>query len=130
MCVDGATTMSGEVAGAPVESVSDTGVSTYYQSKLDGLRLTLRGRQKNLRRLEAQRNELNAKGALSAPWVDPVAWAHSQRSSRCCEACCMCRLSPPRVSHRMRVGDAPVQCVGCDRSLPCCSSLARMWARW
>lgn len=43
-----------------VEAASDRGIATYYQSKLDGLNLTLRERQKNLRRLEAQRNELNS----------------------------------------------------------------------
>lgn len=44
-----------------VDTVSDRGVSTYYRSKLDGLMLTVRSKQKNLRRLEAQRNELNGK---------------------------------------------------------------------
>lgn len=48
-----------------VEAASDRGIATYYQSKLDGLNLTLRERQKNLRRLEAQRNELNSTGACA-----------------------------------------------------------------
>ena len=45
-----------------VGSDADRGITSYYQSKLDGLQLTLRERQQNLSRLQAQRNELNAKG--------------------------------------------------------------------
>lgn len=38
------------------------GIRSYYQSKLDELELVLRDKTQNLRRLEAQRNALNAKG--------------------------------------------------------------------
>jgi len=43
------------VAAAP------KGISSYYTSKIDELEATLRDRTANLRRLEAQRNELNSK---------------------------------------------------------------------
>lgn len=42
---------------------SATGLGSYYQTQLDALEVTLRERQQNLRRLEAQRNSLNSKGA-------------------------------------------------------------------
>ena len=39
------------------------GVAPYYASKIDEMEALLRERSQNLRRLEAQRNELNSKGA-------------------------------------------------------------------
>lgn len=41
-----------------------SGLSTYYQSKIDELEVTVRDRTQNLRRLQAQRNELNGKVRL------------------------------------------------------------------
>jgi 26S proteasome regulatory subunit T6 len=41
-------------------------VTSYYQDKINGLKLVLHDRIENLRRLEAQRNDLNAKGILSS----------------------------------------------------------------
>ena len=38
------------------------GLRTYYENKIDELEVTLRERTENLKRLEAQRNELNGKG--------------------------------------------------------------------
>ncbi len=47
---------------------SSRGVAPYYASKIDELEALLRERSQNLRRLEAQRNELNSKGVwLFAP---------------------------------------------------------------
>ena len=40
------------------------GLTTYYQSKIDELELVVREKTQNLRRLQAQRNELNSKGLL------------------------------------------------------------------
>ena len=42
--------------------MGDVGLNSYYQSKLDGLENTVREKTQNLRRLQAQRNELNSKG--------------------------------------------------------------------
>ena len=38
------------------------GLKAYYKTRLDELALVLREKQQNLRRLEAQRNDLNSKG--------------------------------------------------------------------
>ena len=43
------------------------GLKTYYKAKIEELEILARDRQHNLRRLEAQRNELNTKGAPAAP---------------------------------------------------------------
>ena len=39
------------------------GLSTYFKGKIDSLEIVQRTKESNLRRLQAQRNELNAKGA-------------------------------------------------------------------
>lgn len=41
---------------------SHTGMRQYYQSKIEELQHVLNEKGQNLRRLQAQRNELNAKG--------------------------------------------------------------------
>ena len=38
------------------------GIRTYYQGKIDNLEIILQDKTQNLRRLEAQRNDLNTKG--------------------------------------------------------------------
>jgi len=38
------------------------GLSSYYKAKIEELEIQARDKQLNLRRLEAQRNELNTKG--------------------------------------------------------------------
>ena len=40
------------------------GLKTYYKAKIEELEILARDKQHNLRRLEAQRNELNTKGRL------------------------------------------------------------------
>mmetsp|Transcript_27731 Transcript_27731/g.45617 ORF Transcript_27731/g.45617 Transcript_27731/m.45617 type:complete len:413 (-) Transcript_27731:225-1463(-) len=42
----------------------EVGIQTYYQSKIDELEITIREKTNNLQRLQAQRNELNAKVRL------------------------------------------------------------------
>lgn len=54
---------SSAAAAAEVDS-RDEGLTTYYQSSLDALELQIRQKQLNLRRLEAQRNEINTKGEI------------------------------------------------------------------
>ena len=41
-----------------------TSVHEYYVQKIEELQLTVNEKSQNLRRLQAQRNELNAKGKL------------------------------------------------------------------
>ena len=41
-----------------------SGITNYYQAKIDELEVIVRERTQNLRRLEAQRNELNSKVRL------------------------------------------------------------------
>jgi 26S proteasome regulatory subunit T6 len=52
--------MSASASVAAASSGGD-GLRLYYQGKIDRLELVLHGKQADLRRLEAQRNELNAK---------------------------------------------------------------------
>ena len=40
------------------------GLENYYQAKIDRLELAIRGKESNLRRLQAQRNEWNSKVTL------------------------------------------------------------------
>lgn len=40
----------------------EAGVTSYYQQKIEHLEITVRDKTQNLRRLQAQRNELNSKG--------------------------------------------------------------------
>eukprot|EP01006_Ploeotia_vitrea_P036940 TRINITY_DN66078_c3_g5_i1.p1 TRINITY_DN66078_c3_g5~~TRINITY_DN66078_c3_g5_i1.p1 ORF type:complete len:426 (+),score=251.49 TRINITY_DN66078_c3_g5_i1:36-1313(+) len=46
-------------AAAGIGSGSTAGVTTYFQGKIDELEITVQDKTQNLRRLEAQRNELN-----------------------------------------------------------------------
>jgi hypothetical protein len=41
------------------------GLTSYYRQKIEHLELTVRDKTMNLRRLQAQRNELNSKGTLA-----------------------------------------------------------------
>jgi hypothetical protein len=45
------------------------GLRTYYKGKIEGLEMRIREKQMDLRRMEAQRNELNTKGTLSCSHV-------------------------------------------------------------
>ena len=53
------------------------GLKAYYQAKIEELEIQARDKQHNLRRLEAQRNDLNTKGgpqAIASP-LSGVAYA-------------------------------------------------------
>lgn len=71
------TTMaSAAVASMDVDASTTTsgaGLRAYYKAKIEQLEVALRDKTQNLRRLEAQRNELNGKGAwvlrCSRAWV-------------------------------------------------------------
>ena len=49
-----------------VDARPQTGLRAYYDAKIEELEVRLRDKTQNLRRLEAQRNELNGRGARSA----------------------------------------------------------------
>ena len=59
-----------EIMAAKVAAVP-RGIDSYYTSKVDELEVQLREKLQNLRRLEAQRNELNSRGG------GPTAGAHT-----------------------------------------------------
>jgi len=46
----------------PPPQAASSSLSTFYRAKIEEAELALRNKTQNLRRLEAQRNELNAKG--------------------------------------------------------------------
>jgi 26S proteasome regulatory subunit T6 len=50
------------------------GLRTYYQGKIEEYEVQIREKQVDLRRMEAQRNELNTKGM----WVIDVFSLHSE----------------------------------------------------
>lgn len=49
------------VAAPAMNTGLNVGLASYYQSKMDGLEQAIRDKQENLKRLQAQRNELNSK---------------------------------------------------------------------
>jgi len=53
-----------------VDARPQTGLRAYYDAKIEELEVRLRDKTQNLRRLEAQRNELNGRGAPSARETD------------------------------------------------------------
>jgi hypothetical protein len=48
-----------------IQEPTTGGLTTYFKGKIDSLEIVQRTKESNLRRLQAQRNELNAKGAQS-----------------------------------------------------------------
>ena len=48
--------------GAKGDGPRGEGIRKYYMTKIDELQMVVTEKSQNLRRLEAQRNELNAKG--------------------------------------------------------------------
>ena len=51
-----------ETEEATINKNQTQGIKQYYVSKIEELQLVVSEKTQNLRRLEAQRNELNAKG--------------------------------------------------------------------
>jgi hypothetical protein len=52
------------------------GLSSYYKGKIEELEIHIKDKGHNLRRLEAQRNELNAHGAQTLLGGQLAAWEH------------------------------------------------------
>ena len=49
------------------------GIKNYYRTKIEEAELTINDKTQNLRRLEAQRNALNAKGMFKFCLIDKIA---------------------------------------------------------
>ena len=60
----------------------NAGLTSYFTGKIAELELSVRDRTQNLRRLEAQRNELNTKGAPAPPRRAARRSAPRRRASR------------------------------------------------
>lgn len=80
------------------------GLKTYYKGKIEELEMLIKDKSHNLKRLEAQRNELNTHGRLM--WVVPTA-----------------------AGRHMLTAVLQTQCGYCEKSFSCYRSLARMWGR-
>lgn len=68
---------------ASLRSLSDVtqdGLRGYYKAKIEELEVAVRNKTQNLRRLEAQRNELNTQGALVSVPSSPATSACRGRS--------------------------------------------------
>jgi hypothetical protein len=82
------------------------GLRNYYKGKIEELELLIKDKSHNLRRLAAQRNELNTSGRMGVV------------------------LSNQRISRSISDVHGPVwQCVCYGRSYSCCKNLARTWER-
>jgi 26S proteasome regulatory subunit T6 len=55
-------TASNQVITQGNNEENSAGLTSYYQQKIEHLEITVREKTQNLRRLQAQRNELNSKG--------------------------------------------------------------------
>ena len=53
----------------PAKSAATGELKAYYQAKIEAAELTINQKTQNLRRLEAQRNALNARGVCGWPLV-------------------------------------------------------------
>ncbi len=59
------------------------GLKAYYKAKIEEAEIAVRNKTQNLRRLEAQRNELNTKGArVAVRWLAVRAARHGCLSAR------------------------------------------------
>jgi hypothetical protein len=84
----------GRVAmGAESGTAAKDGLRSYYRTKIEEYEIAVRDKTQNLRRLEAQRNELNHKGARRAHARD------AQRSARRAQ---IWAVSAPRPASRAR----------------------------
>jgi hypothetical protein len=89
------------------------GLTWVFQQKVEQLELMVKEKTHNLRRLEAQRNELNTQGAgprNEVPWVGSLLGAGLS--------------SPLRPASR-----SYLQCGNYGKSYSCCRSPARTWGR-
>jgi hypothetical protein len=82
------------------------GLRAYYQAKIEELEIQIRDKSHNLRRMEAQRNELNTKGEplplvssliLLGDGADPALCCTRPLQSECCGRNCSCCRSQDRT---------------------------------
>ena len=88
------------------------GLKSYYKAKIEELELLARDKQHNLRRLEAQRNELNTKGALCLHTSFPCSMSKTPGRA-------------PRMNNLLYL----IQCGYSERSYSCFRSRAPMSER-
>lgn len=67
------------------------GLQTYYQHKLEQLDVALREKQQNVRRLEAQRNDWNAKGTRLIVFLIRHSALHKGRVAKAFRIWLLCR---------------------------------------
>ena len=93
--------------GVETGAAAKDGLRDYYRAKIEEYELAVRDKTQNLRRLEAQRNELNNKGASTGPrglervsqiWTSHAGEARRTRATR--------RERPP-AAPKNRAGKVP-----------------------
>jgi hypothetical protein len=88
--------MGGPTAVAAAAAPAD-GLKAFYTSKIDALELECREKATNLRRLEAQRNELNSKGECGCGCGRGGGEAAEEEMGRehCAQTCKRAVFAPP-----------------------------------
>lgn len=112
-------------SGGGVAVSAGAGLREYYEGKIAQLELAVRAKQHDLHRMEAQRNELNSRGARARAGRGHGGWAGG------CGARPLWDLPPtatPPNSTRLPL-PLPLQCACCARSCSCCRSRAATWGR-
>jgi hypothetical protein len=111
--------MAAATVAVPALAAAGEGLAAYYRAKAAELEVRVAENTQNLRRLEAQRNELNARGACAPHAImyggGAVADVRTGARSLSLSLCACGWLA---------------QCGCCGRSCSCCRSLARTWAKW
>lgn len=99
--------MGKEEGGSVV--VEHEGLSTYYQARIEEYELTVQNKTQNLRRLEAQRNELNTKGNSVRLCTALVARLSRAMVPWSCVILTMCLLRA-RVCHAVQSASCAMSC--------------------
>lgn len=103
-------------SGAMGKPQAGEGLTWVFAQKVEQLELLVKDKTHNLRRLEAQRNELNTQGAAARRGGSP--WARGRGALPFGRpACCPCAASRPRRRPKP-------QCGSCGKSYSCCRSPA------
>ena len=69
-------------SGAMVVVAAKEGIKSYYKAKIEELEINVRDKTQNLRRLEAQRNELNGKGGFLGSMLPTLARCSRELGTR------------------------------------------------
>lgn len=93
-----------------VDASRGEGFRAYYITKIEELQLIVAEKGQNLRRLQAQRNELNAKGEYLVPSLESIHSTHTSQSAI--------------------IMFVSFQCECFAKNCSCCKSKAVTWAKW